>query len=90
MIRLSTTETRMNRRIQIHNMMMTLSNKEAMWQWMTPGHMMNEQKMIRELNRWNLLQSLHDQMCHQPPRYCRHVAELLLYLIPYLITLLII
>jgi hypothetical protein len=39
MIRLTTTETRMNRRIQRHNMLMTPSNKEAMQQLMTPGQM---------------------------------------------------
>jgi hypothetical protein len=72
----------------MHNMLTAPSNKEATQQWMTPGQMMHEPIMTRELNGWNLLHSLHDQMSHQPPRYRHHVAELLLYLIPYLITLL--
>jgi hypothetical protein len=37
MISLSTTEIRMNRRIQMHNMLRTPSNKEAMQQWTTPA-----------------------------------------------------
>jgi hypothetical protein len=40
--------------------------------------MMNEPTMTRKLNEWNLLCSPHDQMCRKPPRYCCHVAELLL------------
>jgi hypothetical protein len=50
-----------------------------------PGQLMHKLAMTKELNGWNLLQSLHDQMCRQNPRYHCHVAELLLYLIPYLI-----
>jgi hypothetical protein len=69
-------------------MLTTLCNKEAMQQWRTPDQMTYEPTITKELNGWNLLRSLHDQMCHQTPCYRRHVVELLSYLIPYLITLL--
>jgi hypothetical protein len=72
----------------MHNMLMTPSNKEATQHRMTPGQMTHEPTMMRELNGWNLLHSLHNQMCRPPPRYRCHVAEHLLYLIPYVITLL--
>jgi hypothetical protein len=72
----------------MHNVQMIESNKGATQQWMTPGHMMNEPTITRKLNGWNLLRSLHDQMCHQPPHYCCHVAELLLpFSISYYVTL---
>jgi hypothetical protein len=53
-----------------------------------PGQMMHEPIMTMELNEWNFIQSLHGQMCRQPSQYRRYIADLLPYLIPYLITLL--
>jgi hypothetical protein len=45
-----------------------------------PGQLTNELTMNWKLNAGNVVQSLHDQMCWQPPRCHRHVAELFLLL----------
>jgi hypothetical protein len=74
----------MNRRFQMHHMQMIESNKEATQQRMTPSHMMKEPTMYNKLNRLNHLRSLDDQICCQPPRYHRHVAEILI--LPYSIS----
>jgi hypothetical protein len=53
--RLSTIETSMNRRFQMHNMQMVESKEETTQQWTTPGHMMNEPTMTRKMNGFHLL-----------------------------------
>jgi hypothetical protein len=40
---------------------------EVMQQWMTPDQLTNELTMTWKLNPGNLVESLQDQMCRQPP-----------------------
>jgi hypothetical protein len=56
----------------------TTKTRTSSW---TPYQLTYVPTMTRELNGRNLLYSCHNQMCRQPPRYCHHVAEPILYLI---------
>jgi hypothetical protein len=51
-----------------------------MQQQRTPCQLIYMLTMTRELNKPNLPYSPHDQMCCQPPRCHRHVAEPLLHI----------
>jgi hypothetical protein len=80
-MRLTATKIRTSSRIQMHNRSTTPCNKESMQQRRTPYQLTHIPTTTRELNRQNLLYSRQDQMCRQRPRYRRHAAEPLLYLI---------